>query len=53
MKRSTWLTTGDGGNNNRPDFDYGTCTTVVIGDSDNYNSGTFDVILVKYFKFIL
>lgn len=48
MKRTEWLSTGDNGNNERPDFNYGSCTTVVIGDSDNYNAGTMDIVLVIF-----
>lgn len=36
IKRAEWLVTGDGPNNGRENFVFGTCTTIAVGDSDNY-----------------
>lgn len=50
-KRSEWLRIGDFGIADRDKFTFGTCTTVVIADSDSYNNGVFDIVLVKSFFF--
>lgn len=51
-KRSEWLAVGDGNLDERGDFIFGTCTTIVVADSDSYHTGIFDIVLVRIYEIL-